>query len=90
VAVLDQYGDLLLDLHGEAVPATPGLDPAELAAVLDRHTRRVGPVTIGPEAWVITGSRCLQVPDADPSVLLETVAGHAVDGSAATIVIGRE
>jgi hypothetical protein len=86
VAVLDRFGDSVLDVRGEAVLG--GRSSDELGAVLERHVRHLGPVTVAPSAWVVRGGQLTELQDADA----ETIAGMAppggkVDGVA--IIVGR-
>jgi N-methylhydantoinase A/oxoprolinase/acetone carboxylase beta subunit len=87
VAVFDRYADLVIDVRGETVPVS---DSAALTGALDRHTRRVGPVTIAPDAWVVNGARLLQVPEPDSIAILEPAAAVGSDGGEPTVIIGRE
>jgi N-methylhydantoinase A/oxoprolinase/acetone carboxylase beta subunit len=89
VALFDRYGELVIDVRGETVELD-GDGSAALAAVLARRTRRVGPVTIAPEAWLISGPRLLQLPAPTPPSIVDAVSTLAADGEATTIVIGRE
>ena len=86
VAVFDRYADLVIDVRGEAITN----DDGDLAGVIARNSRRLGPVTIAPDAWVISGARFLQVPDVDPAAILAAAAALAVDGTKPTVIIGRE
>ena len=88
VVLFDRYADLVIDAKGEAVPGPHEETP--VAEIVARHTRRVGPVTIAPDAWVISGARFLQVPDATARAILDTAAALTVDGAAPTVIIGRE
>jgi len=91
LAVFDQYADLVVDVRGEALE-TPDGPPAGplLAEAIDRRTRRIGPVTVAPDAWVIAGARFLQVPDAEPEAIRDAARTLAPDGASATVIIGRE
>jgi hypothetical protein len=89
VALFDRYGELVIDVRGETVELD-GDASAALAAVLARRTRRVGPVTIAPEAWLISGPRLLQLPAPTPPSIVDAVSTLAADGETTTIVIGRE
>jgi N-methylhydantoinase A/oxoprolinase/acetone carboxylase beta subunit len=84
VAVFDSYGDIALDLAGEVLTT---LDLASVRDTVARHTRRSGPLTVSADAWVISGARLMQVPDADPQHVLDTA--HLL-GDSAVIVIGRD
>ena len=88
VAVFDLYGDLVIDVAGETVDAS-GATPEGIEAAIARRTKRVGPVSIAPDVWVIGGARFLQVADTDPRAVLETAATLTDGGSDATIIIGR-
>lgn len=87
VALLDRYADVVIDVGGEALDAS---DRHRVAAAVARHTRRVGPVTISPDAWVVSGARFLQLPDVDPATIVDTAAALVVDGATPTLIIGRE
>lgn len=89
IALFDQYADLVIDIGGEALLPEQHPGPEAVAAAIARRTRRVGPVTITPDAWVVSGSRFLQVPDVQPDAILATAAAISLD-EPATIVIGRE
>ena len=58
---------------------------------LQENVKRVGPVSISPDAWVICGSRFLQVPQPDSSNVFETVRAVSAGPIDQTVVIiGRE
>ncbi|MCU1461347.1 MAG: hydantoinase [Acidimicrobiales bacterium] len=86
VAVLDRYADVVVDVGGEAFEA----GSADLGPVIDRHTRRVGPMTIAPDAWIVSGARFLQVPAPDLAAIADTVTALTADGATPTVIIGRE
>jgi N-methylhydantoinase A/oxoprolinase/acetone carboxylase beta subunit len=89
VAVFDLYGDLVIDVRGETLDAAtadiPGIDVA-----LARRTRRVGPVTIDPDVWIVGGARFLQASDTRAAAVHEAAQALAGAGEATTIIIGRE
>jgi N-methylhydantoinase A/oxoprolinase/acetone carboxylase beta subunit len=85
VAVFDQYADLVIDVHGQVAAVADPLDQ-----IVSRHTRRVGPMTITPDVWVIVGTRITQLVDAAPATVRETVAETARDNDTAVVIIGRE
>jgi N-methylhydantoinase A/oxoprolinase/acetone carboxylase beta subunit len=87
VAVFDRYADVAIDVAGEAVDAD---DASAIAAAVERNTRRVGPMTIAPDAWVVSGARLLQVPHPDVEAIAGTAAALASDGARPTVIIGRE
>ena len=88
VAVFDLYGDLVIDVNGETLDASAATATAVDDAVA-RRTKRVGPVSIAPDIWVIGGTRFLQVAGSDARAVLDTAATVADGGTATTIIIGR-
>lgn len=73
VAVWDRYGDLVLDVEGEVVTA-------DLPAAIARRSRRIGPMTAAPDAWLLHGPRAVQL---NPT----TLSSADVDG---VLILGRE
>jgi hypothetical protein len=97
LAVFDQYADVVIDIEGEIVAIeADGARGAEdaLSAALVRHTRRLGPITMAPDAWVISGARFMQVPDPEPGSIIAIAAAIDADrdteAAAPTIIVGRE
>ena len=86
VAVFDQYADLVIDVRGEAIT----IAGADLAEVIARNSRNLGPVTVTPDAWVVCGARFLQVPIVEPQAILEVADAIAGNGTTPTVIIGRE
>jgi hypothetical protein len=72
VAVFDLYGDLVIDVAGETVDAS-GATPECIEAAIVRRTKRVGPVSIAPDVWVIGGAASCRSPTPIRAVL-ETAA----------------
>lgn len=85
--VADRYGDVLLDIDGAVVSAAEG---EGVAAMVERRTRQVGPMTIRPDAWLIHGGRFLHVDGAGLAGLAERAASVAAVEPDAIVVIGRE
>jgi N-methylhydantoinase A/oxoprolinase/acetone carboxylase beta subunit len=85
LAVFDRYADLVIDIAGEAL-----VDGTDIAAVIERHTRKMGPMNVQPDAWVISGPRFVQVPHPDPDAITRAAVEHASDDGATTVIIGRE
>lgn len=56
--ILDRFGDVV----AAGLGAVRRLPDDGLSDVVDLATRRKGPVTIEPTAWVVQGNRALQVP----------------------------
>jgi hypothetical protein len=93
MAVLDQFADLVLDVRGELLPAAAVHAPEPGAGVADVFTRgikRMGPVTLTPDVWLISGSRLLQVPVSDPAQVAPTVLALCPPGADFTLIVGRE
>jgi hypothetical protein len=85
VLLLDRFGDPALDVRGEAilVDAARG-EPweAEIDAIVSRHIRHVGPITVQPTTWVVQGGRIREL--ADPGAIADTVGAGA-----AAVIVGR-
>jgi N-methylhydantoinase A/oxoprolinase/acetone carboxylase beta subunit len=88
VALFDRYGDLVIDVAGETV--RPGAGADAFAAALARRTRRAGPVTVAPAAWLVSGPRLLQLPAPTPPSIVDAVGTLGAAGETTTIVIGRD
>ncbi len=73
VAVWDRYGDLVLDVTGEVVTS-------DLEAAIARRSRRIGPMTSPPDAWLLAGPRAMQLD-------VTTLSDVPADG---LLVLGRE
>jgi hypothetical protein len=89
VLLLDQFGDAVLDVHGDAVLVEPTMDSmpdkslrATVESLIARQVRHVGPVSVPPTAWVVQGGRIREL--ADPGASTD----HLGTGAAA-IIIGR-
>jgi len=87
VIVYDRYGDIVIDVAGEVAD---GHDAETLAATIKRRTRQMGPVTVGPDAWILSGTRIIQV----ESTELDTIGGQlertTSAGVSPLLIIGRE
>jgi len=93
MAVLDQFADLIIDVRGEMLPASAVRTPepgAGVGDVFSRGIKRMGPVTITPDVWVISGSRLLQVPVTNPAQVAPTVLALCPPGADFTVIVGRE
>lgn len=62
--VLDRLGDPVAAGTGAALHLGAGDPAARVAALLERATRRRGPVTIDPAVWLLQANRATQVPAA--------------------------
>ena len=87
VLLLDRFGDTVLDVKGEAA-AVPA-DRAEATPMVERlvagHIRHMGPVTVSPTVWLVTGHRLTELSDAEQSDLPRRLPRD--DG--AVIIVGR-
>jgi hypothetical protein len=94
VVALDRYGDVAVEVDGDIVRLSndePSGAEAAIAAALESNARRVGPVSIAADAWVIGGSRFLQVPQPDARSVFETARTVSTGPIEQTVVIiGRE
>lgn len=89
VVVLDRYGDIVVEAHGEVLWAdatTNGQFPALVADMVSRQLRRFGPVTVPPSVWVVRGARIVELPDPD-KVAGAVATGRS--GEAVAVVAGR-
>ncbi|MFI5044565.1 MAG: hydantoinase/oxoprolinase family protein [Acidimicrobiales bacterium] len=87
-AVYDRFGDVVIDLAGETVGADA--DPVVIADLVSRRTRQMGPITVTPDAWLLTGARLIQLNEAEVQALTDpgTDSHHASPD--AVLIIGRE
>jgi N-methylhydantoinase A len=77
-AVLDRYGDEVIDVEGVRA------DGAGLAEVFEDAIRYRGPVTIRPTVWIIDGRRLIELASIDPA------ANPFADREDVTYLVGRE
>ena len=78
-AVLDRYGDEVVQVDGEIVRS----GPAGLAASIGTHTRYRGPVTLRPSVWIIDGRRLVELAATDSAT---TPYAERTD---VTVLVGR-
>ncbi|HZQ80135.1 MAG TPA: hydantoinase/oxoprolinase family protein [Acidimicrobiia bacterium] len=87
--LLDRFGDVVLDVKGEAAPVPS--DAAEGSAMVQRlvagQVRHMGPVTIAPTVWLVTGHRLRELSEAEQADLSRQLP--AGDDGAAMIIVGR-
>ncbi len=83
--VLDRFGDQVVAGDGGSLAIAGPADAADAAALVDRLTRRRGPMTTLPTTWLVQGNRATQVPATD---LAEAVAATDLDlGPAVAVVL---
>jgi len=63
--VLDRFGDQVAGGFGGVVPLDRADAPAAADVLVDRATRRRGPVTTLPTSWIVQGNRATEVAPAD-------------------------
>jgi len=88
LAVFDLYGDLVVEARGEALSARDAT-PERVDEAVVRQTKRVGPVSIPPDGWIIGGTRFLQAPDTSGAAIMETALALGTGGTDVTIIVGR-
>jgi N-methylhydantoinase A len=86
VLLLDRFGDIALDVRGEAILVhdTAG-EPlrAAVGSVISRHIRHVGPISVPPTIWVVQDGRIRELADRDAIV-------DSLGVGAAAVIVGRE
>jgi N-methylhydantoinase A len=85
VLLLDRFGDPALDVRGEAILVDGSSDKsweAAIEAVVSRHIRHVGPITVQPTTWVVQEGRIREL--ANPDAIAGTVGAGA-----AAVIVGR-
>jgi len=92
VMILDRFGDLVVELRGEAVTgrAAAGADLGKAAAdLVARHVRHMGPVTMAPSVWVVHGAQVTELADTEPAAVAGTVTAMADGGALVAVAAGR-
>jgi N-methylhydantoinase A len=87
VLLLDRFGDTVLDVKGEAaaVPAERGEAGPIVERLVAGLVRHMGPVTISPTVWLVTGHRLTELSEAEQSDLPR----HLPQADGAVIIVGR-
>lgn len=86
VVVLDRFGDPVAAGSGGLVALGAAGAAVELAALIERCTRRRGPMVTVPLAWIVQGHRAVQVP---PAELVGAVQSLDLDRGQALAVVLR-
>jgi N-methylhydantoinase A/oxoprolinase/acetone carboxylase beta subunit len=88
VLLLDRFGDVVLDVKGEAA-AVPS-ERAEGARLVERlvagQVRHMGPITLAPTVWLVTGHRLTELSETEQADLSRTVP----TGNGAVVIVGRD
>jgi len=89
VLLLDRFGDVVLDVKGEAAPVPAGADDGArlVTGLVAGHVRHMGPVTLAPTVWLVTGHRLTELSEAEQAVLPRRLA--VGDDDDAMIIVGR-
>ena len=87
-AVYDRFGDVVIDLAGQTVAADA--QSAVIANLVSRRTRQMGPITLAPDAWLLTGARLIQLDEAEVQALTDQGADSHHASPDAVLIIGRE
>jgi hypothetical protein len=87
VLLLDRFGDVVLDAKGEvaAIPADRSLASAVVQRLVAGQTRHMGPVTLAPTVWLITGHRLTELSESEQSDLAPLLPS----GDGAVLIVGR-
>jgi N-methylhydantoinase A len=87
VLLLDRFGDTVLDIKGEAaaVPTERAEAGPMVKHLVAGHIRHMGPVTISPTVWLVTGHRLTELSEAEQSDLPR----HLPKDDGAVILVGR-
>ena len=87
VLLLDRFGDVVLEAKGEAAPVP--VDRSDASPLVERlvtgQTRLMGPVTLAPTVWLVTGHRLTELSEAEQSDLTR----HLPSGDGSVIIVGR-
>jgi hypothetical protein len=87
VLLLDRFGDVVLDIKGEAAAVTAGApdDAARVQRLVAGQVRHMGPVTLAPTVWLVAGHRLTELSEteqADPARQLPS-------GESSVVIVGR-
>jgi N-methylhydantoinase A/oxoprolinase/acetone carboxylase beta subunit len=87
VLLLDRFGDIVLDVKGEAAPVpSDGPDGTRLVErMVAGQIRHMGPITLAPTVWLVTGHRLTELSETEQSGLPR----HLPPGDGAVIIVGR-
>jgi hypothetical protein len=87
VLLLDRFGDVVLDVKGEAAPvSSEGSDGHRLVErLVAGQVRHMGPVTLSPTVWLVVGHRLTELSEAEQSNL----SRHLPAGNGAVVIVGR-
>ncbi|MCA1844855.1 MAG: hydantoinase/oxoprolinase [Actinobacteria bacterium] len=87
VLLLDRFGDVVLEAKGEAlaVPADRSDASALVEGLVTGQTRHMGPVTLAPTVWLVTGHRLTELSESEQSDLTR----HLPSADGAVIIVGR-
>jgi len=85
VLLLDRFGDVVLDVKGEAAAVPVGAPAGLVEGLVAGQVRHMGPITLSPTVWLVTGHRLTELSEAeqaDPGRRLPA-------GEQAVVIVGR-
>jgi hypothetical protein len=87
VLLLDRFGDVVLEAKGEALDVPADRDEASplVERLVTGQTRHMGPVTLAPTVWLVSGHRLTELSESEQSDLTRTLPS----GSGSVIIVGR-
>jgi N-methylhydantoinase A/oxoprolinase/acetone carboxylase beta subunit len=91
VVVLDRFGDVVIDVRGEAIVAES--DAAGLhdkaRSLVERRTPALGALVGSPTAWLVQGRHVTELPDIQPATVTDALCSAPRDAGRLAIVVGR-
>jgi N-methylhydantoinase A len=87
VVILDRFGDELAAGLGAAVGGHAANAAEQVAALIERGTKHIGPMTVDPAVWLVRGSRLIGVAGTE---LSDAVRRLAASDEPAMIVVVRD
>jgi len=91
VVVLDRFGDVVIDVRGEAIVAEPdaaGLHD-EARSLVERRAPSLGALVGSPTAWLVQGRHVTELPDIQPATVTDALCSAPRNGGRVAIVVGR-
>jgi N-methylhydantoinase A/oxoprolinase/acetone carboxylase beta subunit len=92
VMLLDRFGDVALEVTGEALVSDAEPEDGFGAAVtrlVERYTRHVGPLTTTPTAWIVRANRLQELRDPDSELLAAALTVEDTGSDLSAVIVGR-
>lgn len=97
VVVIDRFGDVVIDVRGEALVAEPDASGTvgtaglhtEASSMIERRMPALGALVGGPTAWLVQGSRVTELPDVLPATVSDALGSAPRTAGRLAIVVGR-